>query len=98
MSNKIKSKPVKEQVPVKSADKCYCGGTECCNSTEDSFKRLLKSGMLADFVKKNNGSWDHMKWLMLCDDITTKGYAPVDFSQVGLALEQEKDNYSAKKK
>ena len=98
MAKKIKSKPVTEQVPVKSADKCCCGGTKTCNSTEDSFKKLLKSGMLADFVKRNNGSWDHLKWLMLCDEITTKGYAPLDFSQVGLALEQEKDNYSAKKK
>ncbi len=98
MSKEVKSKPVKEKAPGKSEEKCCCTGTECCNSTEDRFKKLLKSGMLADFVKNNNGSWDHLKWLMLCDDITTKGYAPIDFSQVGLALEQEKDNYFTKKK
>lgn len=98
MAGKIKSTTVKKQVPAKSADKCCCSGTECCSSAEDSLKKLLKSGILADFVKKNNGSWDHMKWLMLCDDISTKGYASIDFSQVGLALEQEKDNFFAKKK
>ena len=71
--------------------------SKCCNSTEDNFKRLLKSGMLADFVKTNNGSWDHMKWLGLCDEISM-GYAPIDYDQVGLALEREKAEHFEKKK
>ncbi len=92
MLKRRKSKPVQE-----STDKSW-DGIECCSANERNLRNLVKSGMLADFVKKNNGSWDHLKWLMLCDDITTKGYTPIDLDWVGMALEQEKDNYSEKKK
>ena len=98
MAKKTKSIAAKEKVPAKSVDKCCCSGDECCTGTEDSFSKLLKSGILANFVKSNKGSWDHQKWIKLCDEISEKGYSSIDFNQVGLALEQEKDNYFPKKK
>ncbi len=98
MAKKSKSIVKKEKVAVKSLDNCCCGGDECCGVTEESFSKLLNSGILANFVKTNKGSWDHQKWIMLCDEISKKGYSSIDFNQVGLALEQEKDNYFSKKK
>lgn len=98
MLKKRKTKLEKEQVPAKSVDKCCCGGSECCSSAEDSFGMLVKSGMLAGFVKKNKGCWDHQSWLVLCAEIVQEGYGQIDFDQVGLALEREKADYFAKKK
>ncbi len=69
------------------------------NANGRKLRNLVKAGMLADFVKSNNGCWDHQEWLTLCGEITME-YAPIDYDQVGLALEREKDNYFyfAKKK
>lgn len=63
----------------------------------DNLQRLAKSGILLNFVKENNGTWDHQKWLELCDKISTSGYTPVDFDQVGLMLELQKRAYSTEK-
>ena len=84
-------------VPAKSSGKCCSGTPECCNSSEGNLRRLVRSGMLADFVKANKGHWNHQEWLELCGDITNKGYTPVDFDQVGLVLELEKSRYSNQK-
>ena len=65
-----------------------------CSETMN-FQRLLSSGILKDFVSRNNGEWDHAKWLDLCDEISLAGYAHIDLDQVGLVLEQEKNEYSA---
>lgn len=59
----------------------------------DNLQRLAKSGILLDFVRENKGTWDHEKWLELCDKISRSGYIPVDFDQVGLLLEQVKTDY-----
>ena len=88
MFMKRKSTPVKE-----SAVEC-CSSTGCCSTTENNLRKLVKSGMLSDFVKKNSGTWDHLKWLGFCDEISAV-YAPIDYDQVGLALEREKANYFA---
>ena len=46
--------------------------------------------MATIFVNENNGSWDHHKWIELCDKVTKEGYAPIDFDQMGLMLEKLK--------
>ena len=84
-------------VPAKSAGECCSGTPECCSATESNFRKLVRSGMLVDFVKTKNGHWNHQEWLELCGDITSKGYAPIDFDQVGLVLELEKGRYSSQK-
>ncbi|MFZ2658317.1 MAG: hypothetical protein WAX69_25515 [Victivallales bacterium] len=59
-------------------------------SKEENLGRLSRTGILKDFVKENNGNWDHRKWIELCDKITQKGFTPIDFDQVGLMLEEIK--------
>ena len=66
-------------------------------SMENTLAGLLRTSVLKDFVRENNGSWDHRKWLELCDEISREGYSPIDFDQVGLALEREKTDYLAGK-
>ena len=66
---------------------------------EENLKKLSRTTTLMNFVKKNNGSWDHHMWEALCKKISKK-YSPIDFDQVGLLLEQKKTAYfnSQKKK
>ncbi|HBC89299.1 MAG TPA: hypothetical protein DCZ94_20350 [Lentisphaeria bacterium] len=64
---------------------------------EENLSRLSRISILKDFVKENNGNWDHQKWLELCDSIEKSGYVPVDFDQVGLLLEQEKAEFNLSK-
>ena len=54
--------------------------------------------MLATFVKKNKGSWDHQEWIELLENLKSKGYYPVDEDQVGLIVEKKKAEYWAKQK
>ncbi|OHD66508.1 MAG: hypothetical protein A2101_02210 [Spirochaetes bacterium GWF2_52_7] len=97
MSRERKSELPKEKIPEKSAGEFVGGSMESPSQKEDNLRRLVESGILVDFVKKNNGSWDHSKWLGLCDEISVKGYLPIDLDQVGLALEQEKSFYFRQK-
>jgi hypothetical protein len=64
---------------------------------EDNLKKLAKTGILANFVKRNKGSWDHEGWSSLLGSIKEKGYYPIDEDQVGLLLEQKKSLYKVKK-
>lgn len=59
-------------------------------SPEENLKRLARTSILKTFVVKNNCEWDHTKWLEFCAYLEEKGYAPVDFDQVGLLLEKKK--------
>ena len=96
MSSERESSPDKETAPEKTADEsCLCS-FECPSVNEINLGRLLESGMLADFVKMNGGHWDHFKWLGLCDNISVKGYMPVDLDKVGLELERIKAGYFRK--
>lgn len=62
-----------------------------------NLKKLARTSVLANFVKKNNGSWDHQGWLGLLSSLKDKGYDPIDADQVGLILEQKKAHYLAGK-
>jgi len=63
---------------------------------ESNLKRLEKSNLVANFVKKCNGEWDHEEWLTFCDSIKAKGYFPIDLDQVGLLLEKQKSECFSK--
>ena len=76
------------QAKVCTKPECPKASPEC--SREDNLKKLAKSGKLENFVKKNNGIWDHQSWLVLCGEIVEEGYEPIDFDQVGLILESHK--------
>ncbi len=65
---------------------------------EENLKKLAKTTLLANFVKKNKGSWDHQEWIELLENLKSKGYYPVDEDQVGLIVEKKKAEYWAKQK
>lgn len=56
---------------------------------------LKRTGVLMTFVKQNNGSWNHAEWLELVDKVKAKGYE-CDSDELGVLLEQKKEEYWAK--
>ncbi len=64
-------------------------------SKEKNLERLFSTSILTSFVNENNGTWDHQKWLELCDKVTKEGYEPIDFDQMGLMLERLKADFNA---
>lgn len=65
---------------------------------EENLKKLAKTSILMNFVKKNHGSWDHQMWVDLCEKIKKKGYTPIDCDQVGILLEEKKETFFKSKK
>jgi len=66
-------------------------------TSEENLKKLKKSPLLMNFVKKQNGDWNHQQWIELCKDLTSRGYEPIDFDQVGLLLEEKKKKFQSQK-
>ncbi len=62
---------------------------------EDNLKKLSRTTILATFVKKNKGEWNHAKWESLLAEISKKGFDPIDADQVGLLLEKKKIEFLA---
>lgn len=60
---------------------------------DDNLKKLAATKLVTDFVKKNNGEWNHQKWLDFCAFIEQKGYTPINLDQVGLLLEKKKAEF-----
>ena len=48
-----------------------------------------------NFVKKQNGSWNHEEWLQFLDYLKSKKYFPIDTDRVGLLLEEKKAQFLA---
>lgn len=71
---------------------------ELLSQEEINLKRLAKSPILMNFVKKNEGCWDHAKWLAFLEYLKGKGYFPIDTDQVGLLLESKKVKYFENKR
>ena len=65
--------------------------------SKDNMKRLFRTPILMNFVKKYDGSWGHSEWLELLAELEERGYAPFDADQVGVKLEEKKAAYLAKK-
>ncbi len=89
--------PMKSKRKKSDAGRAVCTNAESKISTsgfgKSDMERLAKSGKLEDFVRRNNGSWDHQKWLTLCEEISLEGYEPIDYDQVGILIEQYKTVY-----
>ena len=64
---------------------------------ETNLKKMAKTSLLMNFVKKNDGKWNHDQWLELLANLDKKGYKPIDPDQVGLLLEEKKEAFMAKK-
>ena len=63
---------------------------ENLSQEEVNLKRLSKSPIPMNFVKKNGGKWDHAKWLAFLEYLKERNYFPIDTDQVGLILESKK--------
>ena len=61
----------------------------------DNLKKFARTAVLTNFIKKTNAKWDHDEWIELCDKISAK-YAPIDFDQVGLILEERRRKFLKK--
>ena len=64
---------------------------------ETNLKKLAKTSLLINFVKKHDGKWNHAQWLELLASLEAKGYKPIDADQAGLMLEEKKELFLAKK-
>ena len=65
--------------------------------SSNNMKRLFRTPILMNFVKKNDASWNHDQWTELLAELKERGYAPFDADQVGEKLEEKKVAYLAKK-
>lgn len=78
-------------------NKCFAGKEKTMNENlspeEINLKRLAKSPIPMNFVKKNAGKWDHTKWLAFLDYLKDKNYFPINTDQVGLILESKKAKF-----
>lgn len=71
--------------------------TKAASKEETNLKKLTKSPIAMNFVKKNNGNWNHEDWLGFLDYLKEKGYDPINPDKVGLLLEEKKAQYLAAK-
>ena len=62
-------------------------------TTDANLKKLRKTLIPINFVKKNNGAWNHEQWIEFCEMLQEKGYTPIDFDQVGLQYCSVKKKY-----
>lgn len=62
---------------------------------EANLKKLARTAILTNFIKKTEAKWNHEEWQTLCDKIAVK-YSPIDFDQVGLLLEDKREKFLAK--
>jgi hypothetical protein len=62
---------------------------------EANLKRFARTATLTNFIKKTDAKWNHQEWVELCEKISEK-YAPIDFDQVGLILEERRRKYLQK--
>lgn len=86
------AKTAKTAKPVKAAKAAKTAPT-----AEENLKKLAKSNLPADFVKKHEGSWNHQEWLAFLEEIKASGYDPINTDYVGLILEEKKAAFLAGK-
>ena len=64
---------------------------------ESNYKKLRRSPIAMNFVKRHQGRWNHQDWLGFLDYLKEKGYMPINTDQVGLLLEEKKAQFLASK-
>lgn len=67
------------------------------SKAESNLKKLTKSPIPMNFVKKNNATWNHQDWLNFLEYLKEKNYFPIDTDKVGLLLEEKKAQFIAAK-
>lgn len=69
--------------------------TVALSPEEANIRKLSRSPIPMNFVKKHNGQWNHQDWLDFLADIKARGYDPINTDYVGLILEEKKAQYLA---
>ena len=64
---------------------------------ETNLKKLVKTPIILNFIKKKGANWNHQDWLDFLAYLKEKGYDPINPDQVGLLLEERKAQYLASK-
>ena len=64
---------------------------------ETNIRKLSRSPIPMNFVKKQNGAWNHQDWLNFLEYLKSKNYFPIDTDRVGLLLEEKKAQFLAAK-
>ena len=64
---------------------------------ETNIRKLSRSSIPMNFVKKQNGAWNHQDWLNFLEYLKSKNYFPIDTDRVGLLLEEKKAQFLAGK-
>ena len=64
---------------------------------ESNYKKLRRSPIAMNFVKRHQGCWNHQDWLGFLDYLKEKGYMPINTDQVGRLLEEKKAQFLASK-
>ena len=64
---------------------------------EANIRKLSRSPIPMNFVKKQNGNWNHQDWLGFLEYLKGKKYFPIDADRVGLLLEEKKAQFLAAK-
>ena len=64
---------------------------------EANLKKLKRSPIAMNFVKRHKGAGNHQDWLGFLDFLKEKGYDPINADNVGLLLEEKKAQYLASK-
>ena len=62
---------------------------------EANIRKLSRSPIPMNFVKKQKGVWNHQDWLDFLEYLKAKKYFPIDTDRVGLLLEEKKAQYIA---
>lgn len=60
------------------------------SAEEANLRKLSRSPIPMNFVKKHNGEWNHQDWLDFLEYLKEKKYFPIDTDRVGLLLEDKK--------
>ena len=72
--------------------------TVALSPEEANIRKLSRSPIPMNFVKKHNGQWNHQDWLDFLEYLRSKNYFPINTDHVGLLLEEKKVQYHAKQK
>ena len=67
------------------------------NKKSENLKKLSRTNIIVDFIKKNNGFWNHQSWVDFCKFLEKSGYYPIDFNKVGALIEDKKKAYHSLK-
>ena len=102
-TKKVAVKTVSKKAAPKKAVKTVVkkvAKTAVKKAVKKAITSLRKTAIPMNFVKNNNGEWDHSKWEEFITSLKEKGYvinSQEDLNAIGLLLEDKKEAFFASK-